>query len=77
MVDLREEIQRVFDVHSQDFGNVFSSPFDGEDFRLISFAVAEFAWNVRVRQKLQFYFLIPIAIAGRAGSFIGVEAEIA
>lgn len=66
MVDLGEEFQSIADIHVEHFGDSLSSPLDTEYLRLVSFAVAEFARDVGVRQKLQFHFLVAVAVTGRA-----------
>ncbi len=77
MINFRKEVQGVFDVHSQYFGNVFPSSFDCQDFRFISFAIAQFARDIGIRQKLQFYLFVSVSVTGRTCSFIRIEAEIA
>jgi hypothetical protein len=70
MIDLMEEFECIIDIHFQDIRNTLASPFDAEDFWLISFPMTEIARNISIRQELKFYFFVSIAIAGRAGSFI-------
>lgn len=38
--------------------------------------MAEVAGDIRVGQELQFHFLVPVSVAGRAGSLVRIEAEI-
>ena len=77
MINLGEEVQGIADIHAEDFRDGFASSLDSQDLGLVSFSGAEFARDIRVRKELQFYLLVAIAVAGRARSFIRIEAEIA
>lgn len=49
MIDLMEELECVINIHFQDISDAFASPFDAEDFWLISFPMTEIARNIGIR----------------------------
>lgn len=77
MIDFRKKFQSVLYIHMQDLIDAFASPFDSEDFCLVSFSITQFARNIGVRQKLQFHFFVSITITSRTSSFIRIETIIA
>ena len=50
---------------------------NGESFRVVTFAAADFAGDVNIRQEIHFDAALAIALAGFAASAFHIEAETA
>ena len=70
-----EKFAGFFDGHVEDLADVFAFVLDFEGFAVVAFAVADFAGDVYVGQKVHFDFDDAVALAGFAAAAFDVEGE--
>src|SRR3972149_4683299 len=61
-----EEHQGVIDGHGEYIGDRFPSKPNGQNFRLETFPVADFAWRVNILEEVHLQFLHPSSFAAFA-----------